>query len=398
MLIVPTKSQETDAEQVLGRLYAHRLAYLAGEERTGKTLTAILAAEDCPAKHVVVLTKAKALPGWLDTFDKYPVKKRYTVTTYGKVDKVAAPSNFLLVLDESHNYLSAFPKPGSTWKKVQVLGKLASAVLHISATPHAQGHQQLFHQFAVHRFSPWRSFANFYNWFRVYGEPYTIEIQDNDVPQYDRVKTELIVADVQHLFVTRTREELGFIEPEDSVHYIELGEDTKYVYNKLMTDRLVQLKAGLLVCDTVAKLRAALHMLEGGVAKINEDYIVLANREKIDWIKENFGDTASMVIMYNYKAEKTKLEAEFKNARLLQATSYSEGVDLHEYEHLIIYSQDWSTARHSQRRARQANLKRKTPIVVHFLLVKKAISEQCYKTVALNKKNFVDSVFQLEKL
>ena len=102
--------------------------------------------------------------------------------------------------------------------------------------------------------------------------------------------------------------------------------------------------------------------------------------------------------MYNYKAEETKLQKRFQNAKLLQATSYAEGVDLHEYSDLVIYSQDFSTARHTQRRARQANKNRSEPIHVHFLLVKGGISEQVYKTVSINKKNYVDSVFERKRL
>jgi len=139
-------------------------------------------------------------------------------------------------------------------------------------------------------------------------------------------------------------------------------------------------------------------MLEGGVAKIEKQYLCLDNQEKIDYIKEHFHDSLDLVIMYNYIAEKAKLEDSFVNARILQATSYAEGVDLSMHKNLVIYSQDFSTARHTQRRARQCNLKRDKPINVHYLLVKKAISEQVYKTVSLNKKNFVDSVFEREEL
>ena len=149
----------------------------------------------------------------------------------------------------------------------------------------------------------------------------------------------------------------------------------------------------MLVCDTTSKLRTSLHQLEGGTIKIDNDRHVLSNCEKVDFILEHFGDEESLVIMYNYQAELVKLDQHFKRARLLQATSFAEGVDLHEYSDLVIYSQDFSTARHTQRRARQANKKRDKPINVHYLLVRKAISEQCFKTVSVNKKNFVDSVF-----
>jgi len=102
--------------------------------------------------------------------------------------------------------------------------------------------------------------------------------------------------------------------------------------------------------------------------------------------------------MYQYKAEKLKLEQHFKNASILQATSFAEGVDLSHKRHLVIYSQDFSTARHAQRRARQASKSREDSIVVHFLLAKKAISDQVYQTVSINKKNFVDSVFERTEL
>ena len=65
---------------------------------------------------------------------------------------------------------------------------------------------------------------------------------------------------------------------------------------------------------------------------------------------------------------------------------------------MIIYSQDFSTARHTPRRARQANKNRKDEILVHYLLVKKAISEQVYDTVSVNKTNFVDSTYIREEI
>lgn len=146
------------------------------------------------------------------------------------------------------------------------------------------------------------------------------------------------------------------------------------------------------------KLRTTLHMLEGGCAKDEDSYIVLDQADKARAIFDDFGDSVDLVIMYQYKAELTKLQAIFKKARLLQSTSYAEGVDLSSYATLVVYSMDFSSARHAQRRARQANMHREDPIIVHFYLVKGGISEQVYKTVALNKLNFIDSIFDRSKL
>jgi len=178
----------------------------------------------------------------------------------------------------------------------------------------------------------------------------------------------------------------------------QLSDSTKVLYNRCLKDEMLVFGETEILLDSSMKLRTTLHMLEGGVAKDEDTYHVLPNKEKIDAIRRDFGDTESLVIMYHYKAELTKLGRYFTNARLLQGTSYAEGVDLSGYDDLVIYSQDFSTARHSQRRARQANKKRTTPIKVHFYLVEGAISEQVYKTVSENKANFIDSLFERNTL
>ena len=378
-------------------LREHMMVYLAMEERTGKTLTSILIAEALNISKVLVITKKKALDGWKETLAKYKPSKTFDVINYHQAHNKTGAYD-LVILDEAHNYISSFPKPGLIWKQLRPITK-DKPIIYISATPHAQGPQQLYHQFKLSSWTPWLKFTNFYNWFRVFGKPYTREINGINVPQYDRCEAELITNQVKHLFITKTREDLGFEhEPEDVVHYIELGQATKNTYNELLQHDLCELSVGMLVCDTTSKLRTSLHQIEGGTIKIEDKRHVLGNNEKVDFILDKFGDSESLVIMYNFQAELEKLEKYFKRARILQATSFAEGVDLSKYDNLVIYSQDYSTARHTQRRARQANKQRDKPIRVHYLLCKKAISDQCYKTVSLNKKNFVDSVFNRSKI
>lgn len=397
--MIPYPHQESMSDEALDILREHAIVYLASEERTGKTLTAILVAEKSKAKNILVITKKKALEGWNETLTAYPHNKVYKVTNYHQAHKVD-PSNYdLIVLDESHNYISAFPKPGGMWKKLLDVCR-NKPIMYMSATPYAQGPQMLYHQLALSSWSPWKNHKNFYQWFRLYGKPYELKINGVPIRQYDRCDKDLILGTCEHLFITKTREELGFEhEPEDVLHYVELSKDTKALYNQLMEHNIAVLDQGKeLVCDTSPKLRVTLHMLEGGVAKIEKEYLVLENEEKINFIRDTFGDTEQLVIMYNYKAEHTKLSQRFRRATLLQATSFAEGVDLSGFEHLVIYSQDFSTARHTQRRARQANKKRSTAIRVHYILVKGGLSENVYKTVSINKQNFVDSVFERKLL
>jgi len=396
--MIPWISQTELAKEGLAILRKNGLVYLAMEERTGKTLTAILIAEEANVNKVLVITKPKPLKDWLKTLKAFKHAKHFDVDTYHQVHKIDFSSYDLVILDESHNFISAFPKPGATWKELKP--KLVDKpLIYISATPYSQGPQMLYHQFSLSSWSPWASYKTFYSWFRTYGQPYEIDVQGRKITQYNRCDRERILACVSHLFIIKTRKELNFEhEPQDKVHYVELAPETKELYNTIVDDKIVQLPDFLLVCDTVSKERTSLHQLEGGTMKCDSIYTVLENTEKIDYILKHFGDTSDMVIMFNYKAELVKLSKHFKNATILQATSYAEGIDLHRYKHLIVYSQDFSTARHTQRRARQCNMQREEPIIVHYLLVKKALSEQVYKTVSLNKRNFVDSVYSREKL
>ena len=373
-------------------LKQHMICYLAMEERTGKTLTSILMAEMCDIKTVLIVTKKKAIQGWLDTLEQFPHTKKYTVTNYHQVHKFSRPN--LMILDEAHNYISGYPKQSGMHKRVQEIS-INIPIIYLSATPHAQGYQMLYHQFALSSWSPWRRHKNFYKWFGQYGIPDHSWFNGRQVPVYTKTKEDIIISEIEHLFITKTRMQLGFKhEPNDKLHYISLEEPTKNIYNELMKDKMYEWGNHMLLCDSPMKLRTSLHMLEGGVAKIEDKYHTLNNTEKILYILETWGDTDDLVIYYHYIAEGHKLRRVFKKATILQATSYAEGIDLAHKETIVMYSQDFSTAKHTQRRARQAAQHRDRPITVHFLLVKKAISEQVYHTVSVNKQNFVDSVFE----
>ena len=398
-VLVPYPHQFTLAVKGIKILREHGLVYYAMEERTGKTLTAIITAEaQESAKRVLVITKkGKPYDGWIDTLANFPHEKVYQVTTFHMAKKVIGKFD-LVIIDEAHNYISGYPVQSPMNKQIAVHTRNLP-IIYCSATPRAQGTQMLYHQFKLSVYSPWKEYETFYQWFRAYGIPSSIWVQGRELSQYNKT-IDSTYAEVEHLFITATRKQLGFEhEPQDVLHYVELNEKTKNLYNILVKKRVAIVNDDIkFTLDTKSKMRFALHMLEGGVAKIGDDYHTLPNREKVDYILKEFGDSENLVIMYFYKQEEHKLKAVFKKATILQSSTFAEGVDLSSYAHLVIYSQDWSTAKHSQRRARQANMKRDTKIDVHFLLVKKAISEGVYTAVSLNKVNYIDSMFNEETI
>jgi len=397
--MVPYAHQVSIADQAYKVLAEHGLVYLAMEERTGKTLTSILLAERTTRFNILVLTKKKALDGWQETLNAYKGdnKTAFTVTNYHQAGKLVDKYD-LVILDESHSYLSAYPKRGMIWKQVYKLTK-NKPLIYLSATPYAQGYQLLYNQLALSSWNPFKRFNNFYRFFEEFGIESKVRTSYGLQETYKKCKPS-VWKECKHLFISYTRKELDFEhEPTDELHYFELGEWTKEQYNKCLKNEILVINdLDIIPLDSSMKLRTTLHMMEGGVYKNEEHYGRLGNREKVKAIYADFGDKDTNVIMYHYKAELALLKGNFPNTRLLQATSYAEGVDLSMYANLIIYSQDFSTARHSQRRARQANKNRKEPIRVHYYLVKGGISEQVYKTVSENKTNFIDSLFDRNNL
>lgn len=420
--IKPWPHQHDLFDEALPILKENAFVYLATEERTGKSLVAIMLAEETiHGGKVLIVTKKKAMVGWNDIINRYLHLCSYTVINYESVHKVEGEFDFI-ILDEPHAFIAACPKPSKTWKMVSKFTK-DKPIVYASATSHAQGTQMLYPQFALSTWSPWAKYKTFYDWFKDYAERdksghiKTIYIgPGRTAVDYKAVLHDKVWNEVKHLFVTKTRIELGFEqEPDDVLHWIELSDKTKHVYNLMLKDKLLSFthqetnKDYILVLDSGIKLRWALHMLEGGGLKYTPksdntkkppkpEYLVLSNTEKVDYILETWEDTEDLVIMHQYKSDLLKLERYFKKAKLLQASSYAEGVDLSMHRHLVIYSQDFQTSKHTQRRARQANMERKEEIKVHYLLVKKAISHQVYNTVSINKSNFVDSVFEREEL
>lgn len=398
------------AEEALPIFKQYGIVYLAMEERTGKSITAMILCDSYlvfkQSPKVLILTTKKASLGWGETLTKYKHRSNYTLGTYTSAHKLKGKFD-AVILDEPHKYISGYPKRSVTWQNVFKL-VYGSPIVYCSATPYAQGTQLLFNQFALSNRSPWLMYKDFYAWFKAYA----LRDKNGDLPttrisamqiviDYTKVNTAKVLDSVKHLFISYTREELGFEhEPEDVLHYIELSPSIKTIYNVLVNDKVLDFttaednKDYKLICDEPSKLRWALHMLEGGVLKVGDEYVNLANTEKVDYILATWGDNKDLAIMYYFKADLIKLSKYFKNATLLQASANAEGVDLSHFKHLVIYSQNHSTAQHTQRRARQANINRSEEIKVHYLLVKKAISDKAYRTVSINKQNFVDTVFE----
>jgi hypothetical protein len=383
--------------------------YLAGKPRSGKTYTAILCAEKSDKiRNVLVLTKKAAIDGWLKFIvDNTRLKHNYYVTNYEQVGTFKCdryllklnPKNYdLVIIDESHN-LGTLGKPSN---RIKCIRKLCwdKPHIHLSGTAIVESPNSIFHQMCISKFSPFR-YKNFYDFFRVYGKPYYIKAMGRDIAQYDRYEPELLER-IDEFTVYMTQEDAGIdkdFQAVDKIHYVDLKDSTKQLYNTLQKDKIVGItldsakdESIKLVCDSVMKLRTSLHMLEGGICKIDDNYIELGNTEKIDYVKKTFGDSKGVGIMSHFIGERKLLAKHFNFATIYSSNAHSEGVDLSHLEHFIIFSSDYSGSKFIQRRERIINTEGSNTLNVHHILVKKAISDQVYKKVS-KKQDFNNATY-----
>ena len=412
-----TPHQEEIVEKSLHILRNNNLVYISAEERVGKTYAALDIVNKLDKKYkihnIYVVTKKKALEGWessLDNYFKKGLSRSWILVNYESLHKIPVKkftskntSVFekpdLVIVDEAHHALSSYPKPSRAAKLLQAIAYNAP-VIFLSATPCAQSYSQLFHQLNITKFSPWDSYRNFYEWARWYVIPETKYITGRQIAVYDKVRKAAITPVLEEYFVSYSRKQANFeFEPEDEIHWISQPDELKEITRKVKNDSFVNLKVrGLshfIEINNSSKELKILHQLEGGTLKIDASTSInLPYIEKINFIKETFGDHEDIAIFYEYRQEQKLLQEHFKHSLILQGSTFAEGIDLSHIKHLIVYSMNFSAAKYAQRRARQCRIDRKEPIKVHYLLSKGFISEDVYDCVANKHENFTASIYE----
>lgn len=399
--------QKPLANKALQILLECNLVYIAAEERTGKTPMSLWIAEKLGYSKVLILTKKKALSGW----EEWRAKTRLDLRIYNyEKREIPNDSYQIAILDEAHYALSSYPKPSQTARKVQSL-VYDLPIVFLSATPSAQSFSLLFHQLNMSKFSPWSDFRNFYDWHRQFGIPRLIRAAGGrQVNSYDETKEDLIKKSIEPYFLFLTRRDASFkVEPNDKLLFVDLQPETIQRLKNLEKGVLELPDRTLYNVSTLSRELRLSQMLESGVGSISDlgagierPFIDFGEYEKIDYILENFGDRESLVIFYEYKCEGVLLNRIFKKAKILQGTSYAEGVDLSHLDTSIVFSQNFSSSKYIQRRARLCSFKREKEIDVYYIITKRfdkipTISQLVYDCVATKRRNFTESLYRCMK-
>lgn len=370
-----------------------RIVYLAMQVRTGKTLTALHTAHIYGAKNVLFLTKKKAISSIESDYKNFSYSFNITIVNDEQLPKIE--SNYDLIIHDEHHRFGAFPKPSQRVKEFKVKFSRIPMIF-LSGTPAAESYSQMFHQFWVSGYTPFKE-VNFYKWAKTYVNVKQRQLGYAIVNDYTDAKIDLIDAVIQPYILKFTQEESGF-ESKVNEHVIYYPTLCCNLIERLEKDLIIEGKENVILADTGAKLMQKVHQLESGTIKFECGKSMILNTRKAEFIRDNF-EGKKLAILYYFVEEFELLKLVFPNFTtdldefnrtdkhfIGQQYSSAMGVNLSKAHCLVFYNFGYSGTNFIQARDRMT-VKERPVNDVYFIYGKGSLSEKIHKTVS-QKKNF----------
>lgn len=386
-----------DANDILKRL---GFVYLALEVRVGKTVIALNTAHIYGAKNVLFVTKKKAIKSIENDYIDFGFKFNLTVINAESLHKVTG--NFDLIISDEHHKYGAFPKPSEGTKYFKSrFGNLP--IIALSGTMNPETYSQVYHQFWISNSSPFKQYANFYNWalyFVNIGQKY---LGYAVVKDYTNAKQDLIQKAIQPYIITYTQKQAGFTsEVIERILTVEMNESTYDLVAKLKKDNVIEGKTEVIIADTGAKMMSKLHQMYSGTVKFESGNSMVLDKSKALFISNHFANN-KIAIFYKFKEELNVIQSignittdlnEFNTTDksiALQIVSGREGINLSAAKYIVYYNIDFSAVSYWQSRDRLTTMDRLSN-EVFWIFAKGGIEHHIYKQV-MAKKNFTLSTF-----
>ncbi|MGN1173162.1 MAG: hypothetical protein ACI4SO_05190 [Muribaculaceae bacterium] len=391
----------SDAAELLRR---YGLCYLSMEVRTGKTFTALAAALKYGAKSVLFVSKLKALASVLKDYNEMRPDYEMDIVNYESAHKAEGVYD-LIILDEAHS-LGAFPRPSNRAKTLKQICR-GKPVIFLSGTPSPESYSQLYHQFWVSSFPPWKLFPNFYKWAKVFVNTKQRKINGYIVNDYSDAKKDKIDSTAKHLFIDYSQEQAGFgVSIDEHILGVRMSDWTANAVKTVKKDKVFIFGEHSILGDTPVKLMSKIHQLSSGsVIDENGEHIV-TDLSKVGFIRDYFRGK-KIAIFYVYQSEFDLLKAGFDNwttspeefqrskdkVFIGQVRSAREGVRLDTADALIFYNLEYSYLSYEQGRNRLMSKDRTRPAQVYFLCSDVGIEHDILEAVH-SKKDFTYSYFK----
>lgn len=414
-------------------LNKYGLLYLAFEMRVGKTLVSLLIAHLVNAKHVLFLTKKKAIKDIQNQYEalhkSHKMRYTFTLTNYESLHNVQRSEFDLIICDEAHG-LGAYPKPAVRTQKLKNFA-YDSKIIYLSGTPTPESYSQLYHQFWISRKSPFGAWDNFYKWVKA-GFVLVTEkrISGHIIRDYSNAIQSQVEQYTNKLFLSYTQKDAGFkvSRLNDSIRYVEPDKRIRELIKILIKDKVYTFKDGaVLVCDTAAKLQRKVHQIYSGTVIVDEAYkpqpdrveAKIVEREhrildysKANYIKEHFLGKKKIAIFYLFIAEGDALKKtlinwtadpeHFNNTTehvvfLGQFQSSSRGINLSSADVILFYNIHFSSELYQQARQRGQEKEKSKKTELIWLFTQNGIEDKIYSRV-INKQSYTTSYFRKDYL
>lgn len=389
-------------------LQKYKIAYLSMQVRTGKTPTALQAAYLYGARHVLFVTKKKAISSIEDDYKSLKPGFKIDITNYEQLHNYTGKKYDLIICDEAH-CLGQFPIAA---ERTKLLRKIAVGlpVIFLSGTPTPESYSQIFHQLFISSFSPFAEYKSFYAWARdgyvKLKFKYVFNRQIND---YSHGVQSKIEEKINHLFLSYTQNEAGFTEDvQEQVLKVNMKDATMLLAAKLIKSRVHIGKGGEeILADTEVKLMQKLHQIYSGTVLTETGQAICFDDSKVHFIKHYF-QGRKIAIFYKFKAEFTMLlqafgfqitlsPDEFNNSSdkvfCSQLQSGREGINLSTADCLVMYNIDYSSVSYQQARARIQSKERTKKCLLYWIFSEGGLEEKIYERV-INKQDYSTYYFR----
>jgi hypothetical protein len=373
--------------------------------RTGKTATSMEIARLYGAKSVLFLTKKIAMNSIKADYTDFGYSKHFRMQVMNDESMHKLTGSYDLVIHDEHHRFGAVPKPG---KATKTFKKMFShlPMIFLSGTPTPEGYSQIYHQYWVSNYSPFKQYTNFYKWAKDFVIPGIRYTSHGPAACYKNAYIDRIRPITDPYNITYTQEQAGFESViEEECLYVDMKPSTYSMCDKLMKDFIIQGKDEVILADTSVKLQQKLHQMYSGTVKFESGNAMVIDYSKAEFIKERFKGV-KIGIFYKFIAELQALREVFGDSLTtdldefnstgksiaLQIISGREGISLKNAEFLVFYNIDFSATSYWQGRDRMTTMERKFN-KIYWIFSNKGIEKKIYKSV-MDKKSYTLSHFK----
>lgn len=388
------------ATEILTRL---KIVYLCCEVRTGKTLMALETAKLFGSKKVLFLTKKKAINSILSDFKAFNYQYDLTVINNESVHLIK--EKYDLIISDEHHRNGAFPKPNNATKIIKE--KFSHLpMIFLSGTPTPESYSQIYHQFWLSNYTPFKDYINFYKWAKDYVNVKKKYLGYAEVNDYSDAYQDRIKKLTQKYMITFTQEQAGFeTKVNETILEVEMKPIIYNIAKVLKKDKLFKGSKDLILGDTAVKLMSKLHQLYSGTCILESGNGIVLDNSKLVFINEKFKNN-KIAIFYKFQMELEMIKGFYgddvcfdletfdttnKNIAL-QIISGREGISLKNADYLIYLTPDFSATSYWQSRDRLTTMDRKENNVF-WIFAKQGIESYIYKSI-MSKKNYTLSQFK----